>query len=515
MINKQEKELIIKNAFEFLKRDDLIIVNGVITFPFLKAKSLKEYETYELSYCKDSFFCKTQKIKIRYKSNIYGLSVIYLSDDQNLIKLFDKIYNRIKTKQEQAEKPQDDLQQGKAKQPHRETLEETRKLREEFRQRILDAVSKFLGRDNLYASVKATYPHTPSIDMDSIGNTNPNDIIHLYFDEKRDFLNNKFERKLYLVADYWSETKILWESVWLPMEKFPEAYKMFLDKYEQLDGKNKLSKEKIEKYRKELKMIEATEQETIIKNAIEFLKRENLIADIDEKIISLDFCLNTYCGIYKIKLDDEKDCLLMYKEPRKYPIKISSDNKELYDLFNETYNKLTEHKSFFSKELTKKLNCNCENEPVSSKCAKPRELTCADVVKKAWEKDLNLSNPNSYSDNDEHRDEEMLKACQQGLDLVDEMVEQSNTKQDTDINIPNNGKYRRKSDGKIFFLISQHELKTTMNGITPSKEICEIVVDITKIYVLFSPALEGRYNHDILYVKENELNEEYKMLSED
>lgn len=107
MMQKQEKERIIKNAFEFLKRQDLIIVNKVITFPFLKANNLKEYETYELSYCKNSLFCKTQKIKIRYKSNIYGLSVIYLSDDQNLIKLFDKTYNRLKTKQEQAEQPQD------------------------------------------------------------------------------------------------------------------------------------------------------------------------------------------------------------------------------------------------------------------------------------------------------------------------------------------------------------------------------------------------------------------------
>lgn len=272
-------------------------------------------------------------------------------------------------------------------------------------------------------------------------------------------------------------------------------------------------------------MIDKQEEELIIKNAIEFLKRDDLMADINEKIISLDFCLNGYCGIYKIKLDDEKGCLLVYKDPRKYPIEISSDNKELYDLFNETYNKLTEHKSFFSKELEKKANCNCENETVSSKCAEPDEFSFDELKKKMVEENWSFDkppilpegffSPENYSDNDEHRDEEMLKACQQGLDLVDEMVEQSNTKQDTDINIPNNSKYKRKNDGKIFFLISQHELKTTMNGITPSKEICEIVVDITKIYVLFSPALEGRYNHDILYVKENELNEEYEMLSED
>lgn len=396
------------------------------------------------------------------------------------------------------------------------------KMIEEQKQKILDAVSKFLGRDNLYASVKVTYPHTPSIDMDNIGNTNPNDIVHLYIDEKSDFINNKFERKLYLVADCWSEIIILWESVWLPMEKFPEAYKMFLDKYEQLDGKNKLPKEKIEKYRKELKMINKQEKELIINNTFKFLQREDLVARGNS--INLPILTKKPSENYTVRhmmicteLNNSKSLHIEYyidfgwkllSIPLNY-------NTELINLFNETLSRLKEQNKSFLKELAEQLNCNCENEPVSSKCIEPQELTYADVVKKAWEKDLNPSNPNSYSDNDEHRDEEMLKACQQGLDVLDEMVEQSNTKQDTDINIPNNGKYRRKSDGKIFFLISQHELKTTMNGITPSKEICEIVVDITKIYVLFSPALEGRYNHDILYVKENELNKDYEMLSED
>lgn len=231
-------------------------------------------------------------------------------------------------------------------------------------------------------------------------------------------------------------------------------------------------------------MIETTEQEIIIKDAIEFLKRNNLIADINEKIILLDFCLNAYYGIYKIKLDDEKDCLLVYKEPRRYPIEISSDNKELYNSLNEKYN-----------EIIQKWAEMKENE-----------------IEQQEQAEQLIEN---YSDNDEHRDEEMLKACQQRLDLVDEMVEQGKTNQDAWINIQNSSKYRRKSDGKIFFLISQHELKTTMNGITPSKEICEIVVDIVKLYVLFSPAPEGRYNHDILYVKENELNKDYERLSED
>lgn len=193
---------------------------------------------------------------------------------------------------------------------------------------------------------------------------------------------------------------------------------------------------------------------------------------------------------------------------------------------NKEFRKLQEtDNSFLLKELEKKANWNCENEHVSSKCAEADEFSFDELKKKMVEENWSFDkppilpedffSPENYSDNDEYRDEKTLKACQQGLDLIDEMVEQSNTKQDTDINIQNNSKYRRKNDGKIFFLISQHELKTTMNGITPSKEICEIVVDITKIYVLVSPALEGRYNHDILYVKENELNEDYEILSED
>lgn len=98
---EEEQELIIKNAFDFFKRQDLIIINKSITYPFLSEKRLEEYEVYELSYCEKSFFCKTQKIKIKYKSNMFGLSIAYLSDDQNLIKLFDKTYNRLKAKLEQ------------------------------------------------------------------------------------------------------------------------------------------------------------------------------------------------------------------------------------------------------------------------------------------------------------------------------------------------------------------------------------------------------------------------------
>lgn len=239
-----------------------------------------------------------------------------------------------------------------------------------------------------------------------------------------------------------------------------------------------------------------------VNEIFEFFKQDNLVANYTNGITEIE-CKTANLDNIRIK----KICLLLenstievhfasgayywtieslgYNEKLYYDVKniLTQKHKELSNLTineweeiydyrsyiarkNKEFGRLQETDSlFFSKELEKKTNWNCEKEPVCSKCVEHSEI--------------------------------------------------NNTKQDAGINIPNNGKYRRKSDGKIFFLISQHELKTTMNGITQSKEICEIVVDITKIYVLFSPALEGRYNHDILYVKENELNEDYEMLSED
>lgn len=105
---EQEKELIVKNAFEFLKRDDLIIINNSITYPFLSEKSLEEYEVYELFYGKASFFSENKTINIKYKSNSFGLSVMHISNDPYLKNLFDRKYNSLKAKQEQAEQPQDD-----------------------------------------------------------------------------------------------------------------------------------------------------------------------------------------------------------------------------------------------------------------------------------------------------------------------------------------------------------------------------------------------------------------------
>lgn len=152
----------------------------------------------------------------------------------------------------------------------------TKETSEEHRKGILASVSKFLNRDNIYASKIVTYPHAPSIEMDSIGDTNSNNIVHLYFDEEPDFINGVFERKLCLVADYWVETKSLWHSAWLPMEQFPEAYKMFLNKYEQLDGEKKATKEEIEEYRKELEMWEDKKYEETQQTQTEQPHRETL-----------------------------------------------------------------------------------------------------------------------------------------------------------------------------------------------------------------------------------------------
>lgn len=118
MKEEQEKELIIKNAFEFLKRKDLIIVDGVITYPFLSKHMLKANDVYGM--CLEKYFNVDTYIFIQYKSRLDLTLRIDLDKNKELTDLFTETYNRLKTKQEQAEQPQDDYylrkhDKGKAK----------------------------------------------------------------------------------------------------------------------------------------------------------------------------------------------------------------------------------------------------------------------------------------------------------------------------------------------------------------------------------------------------------------
>lgn len=140
---------------------------------------------------------------------------------------------------------------------------------------ILDIVYKFLNRKNLYASRGATTPHAPSISMESVGDTEPYDVLHLTFNEQ-----------YYLIGFYWEKNQVFWNSFIIPMEEYPEAYEMFFGKYEKLPSFSgfekfgeKFSKEEIDKYREELEQKmqerkERKEREKMIKQKEIEIKEE-------------------------------------------------------------------------------------------------------------------------------------------------------------------------------------------------------------------------------------------------
>ena len=155
----------------------------------------------------------------------------------------------------------------------------------------------------------------------------------------------------------------------------------------------------------------------------EFFKQDNLVAvynngitEIECKIANLDnirikkirlllenstiefhFTSGAYYWTIESSGDNEKlyyDVKNILTQKHKELSNLTIDEwEEIYDYRsyvarkNKEFRKLQEtDNSFLSKELEKKTNCNCKDEPVSSKCAEPQELTYADVIKKHGKK---------------------------------------------------------------------------------------------------------------------------------
>lgn len=115
MTREQEKELIVKNAFEFLKRQDLVLKGNNIILPLSEERKIKkDYTVNQLCYNGIS-------INIFYIKN-KTLYFLYEYTNKDLIELFNKKLNELQAKQQQTE------------QLHRETLEETRKWKEQQEQ---------------------------------------------------------------------------------------------------------------------------------------------------------------------------------------------------------------------------------------------------------------------------------------------------------------------------------------------------------------------------------------------
>ena len=97
----EKHEQIINNAFKFLSRNDLVIINKVITYPFLDKKDLENNSVYEM-YLTKSFSDNTIYVYMGYKSEYDWDSEIKIYSDYNqkLTDLFNNTYITLTEKQQ-------------------------------------------------------------------------------------------------------------------------------------------------------------------------------------------------------------------------------------------------------------------------------------------------------------------------------------------------------------------------------------------------------------------------------
>ena len=96
---KKEQTAIIHNAFKFLERKDLVIINKVITYPFLDRDDLKNNSVYEM-YLTTKFSDNKTYIHIRYKSEWESILEISSDDNKNLTDFFNEVYIYLTDKQQ-------------------------------------------------------------------------------------------------------------------------------------------------------------------------------------------------------------------------------------------------------------------------------------------------------------------------------------------------------------------------------------------------------------------------------
>lgn len=100
LIRDEHAESIIRNAFQFLERKDLIIINKVITYPFLDKDDLENNSVYEMYLTRKPSDNKTY-INISYKSEWDIILEVRLDYNKDLTDLFNNIYIMLVKKQMQ------------------------------------------------------------------------------------------------------------------------------------------------------------------------------------------------------------------------------------------------------------------------------------------------------------------------------------------------------------------------------------------------------------------------------
>ena len=96
---EMEQKQIINNAFQFLSRKDLVIINKVITYPFLDKKDLENNSVYEMYVTRRPSDNKTY-MNISYKSEWDSILEVRLDYNKSLTDLFNKTYIMLAEKQQ-------------------------------------------------------------------------------------------------------------------------------------------------------------------------------------------------------------------------------------------------------------------------------------------------------------------------------------------------------------------------------------------------------------------------------
>lgn len=102
VITEKDRELVIKNTMNFLQRKDLVIINQFVTYPHLKRDDLEEYTVFEV-HSHSKTFENDNTLCVKYRKDDgggYTYNAITV-DDQNLIDLYEKTYNKLKAELKQ------------------------------------------------------------------------------------------------------------------------------------------------------------------------------------------------------------------------------------------------------------------------------------------------------------------------------------------------------------------------------------------------------------------------------
>lgn len=300
MTREQEKELITKNAFEFLKRDDLILKGNIIKLPLLKSKELQE------DYAIKDMCPLGITVDIRYIKNNTTYSALEYTNTE-LMELFYKTLKELQEKEaQQTEQQPQDIKKEELT-SYGELVKASFEMEEtQEKELIINNAMEFLKTDSFTIDKSKVY--IKQIDFQyteyethSISIID-NEIINILFYK---------DKKYYALS--------------LPSNEYTELYNAIMQRYNELLKPGQLQQE------------QAEHQDYYINAFYKFIKQDDLVAGFENEtkfIMSSDKNLSN-SKIKKICLDNNE--LIAYFENYMFTFK---DNYSIYDDFLFKFNEL-------------------------------------------------------------------------------------------------------------------------------------------------------------------------------